>query len=621
MPKRTIFSILLLSAIMLGVIMFIPLGGQSSVDSNIAFSLPGGLHNGGDVVAVLNIPTYGQVRYTLDSTVPRMGSPVYRSPFTLPEAAEPRGDATVIRAQLFVRGEPVGNEIIATYFTGVSLDRLNMPVISLVSDPHNFYDYVYGIYVYGHVRTQWVADNPDEEVTPRSPANRNQRGRAWERDVHIELFDVDMTPLAVQAAGVRVAGTSSRTLPGRALRLFGREEHSGDLYFPLFDDLYDRQGRAMTDFASLTLRNSGNDFNNAFIRDALVNRLAAESGFNAVSAYRPVVIFRNGQYKGIRNMREHWGSPQYLEAHFGVDASSVTVLTDGIGDPRLSFGRERDFDDFKELHQWMGRVNLARDANVAYLNRFLDVDNFMRYAAIQIVSGNSDWPQNNVLIWRGLGNTPYGDGRWRFVLKDFDFALGFASQSWRDTLGHVTSRSRLFRGLLSNPTWQAAFVTEVERLLATYFHPYHIIATANEMRLHIVQEMEHFVPLHDILSFERQDNSFARLYHYAMVQPAFLAERFYEQLGVTLQLPTQSPPPLPSLGSYTFPHNSVILGGSMFDSRSQRMDGVLSVNIDGEWISIEAYAEANNLLVFVHAATDSVIFSPQIETPERPELS
>jgi hypothetical protein len=52
----------------------------------------------------------------------------------------------------------------------------------------------------------------------------------------------------------------------------------------------------------------------------------------------------------------------------------------------------------------------------------------MGYTALDLFMCNTDWPHNNIRLWRYTGEynaeLPQTDGRWRFTLRDMDFSFG-----------------------------------------------------------------------------------------------------------------------------------------------------------------------------------------------------
>ena len=81
--------------------------------------------------------------------------------------------------------------------------KYDIPVISLVTDPDNFFDHNSGIYVPGiHY------DDSDYWWS----GNYFQKGLLWERPVHIEYFDQSGYSQFTQDAGIRIHGGRTRGL-------------------------------------------------------------------------------------------------------------------------------------------------------------------------------------------------------------------------------------------------------------------------------------------------------------------------------------------------------------------------------------------------------------------------
>ena len=101
--------------------------------------------------------------------------------------------------------------------------------------------------------------------------------------------------------------------------------YASDLYdekdtfiYPIFPELLKpANGEPVTQFKCLILRNSGNDYNNAYIRDGMLQDLVSHLGFET-QAYRPAVIFINGEYWGIYNIREYYND-WYFSTHYNAD--------------------------------------------------------------------------------------------------------------------------------------------------------------------------------------------------------------------------------------------------------------------------------------------------------------
>ena len=66
----------------------------------------------------------------------------------------------------------------------------------------------------------------------------------------------------------------------------------------------------MKEFDTLFLRAAGNDWDQTHFRDGLLQTLVHDLDFDT-QAYRPAVIFLNGMYWGILNIRERF-TEEYL---------------------------------------------------------------------------------------------------------------------------------------------------------------------------------------------------------------------------------------------------------------------------------------------------------------------
>ena len=88
-------------------------------------------------------------------------------------------------------------------------------MISLITDPGNFFDYDTGIYVDG------VNFDPNN---PTWTGNCFMTGIEWERDVCIQYFTTSGELVLDQDAGVRIHGGIMRNVAQKSLRLYARKE-------------------------------------------------------------------------------------------------------------------------------------------------------------------------------------------------------------------------------------------------------------------------------------------------------------------------------------------------------------------------------------------------------------
>ncbi|RKG83960.1 hypothetical protein D7W82_23735 [Corallococcus sp. CA049B] len=419
-------------------------------------------------------PTPASSRYTAPIALLARSTPPVRwsfIPTTKPDAEEALRwvapleappQVAVVRYRQFAGAEPVGPVRTRTFVIGRG--PYSLPVLSLVTDAANFFDPVTGIYVPGLAA----------EARPEDPfaANYLQNGKEWERPVHVEWFETSGQRVFAQDAGVRIHGTGSAVMPQKSLRLYAKEDYGPKTFAgPVFP------GSPVTEFTRMIVRTSGQDQGVTKLRDCVLQGLLAETRL-ALQACRPTLVFLNGEYWGLHELRERLDE-YYLASHYGVDRKKAVILE---GSGILDVGEEGDAQPYQELVDYVATHDLTVPEHDSWVRARMDVEDFIEYQVAQLYLGNTDWPENNVKFWRLRTkklepDAPLGhDGRWRWLVYDLDFAL--AAGPAQDSLGRVLDAQSgvgawstlLLRGLLESPEFKARFV---ERFL---WHTEHTFA-------------------------------------------------------------------------------------------------------------------------------------------------
>ena len=405
------------------------------------------------------------VIYALDGSVPDQHSPRYEGPInaapdamrcarltalaTSPQWRHPRGEFTAL---MVLRARSIGSNgtlgPVATRTFDVP-DHAGLPVLSIVLPAGALFDPDTGIYVVGN-----AIFHSDPEVQDlysqdmrwwRYPGNYLLRGEENERAAHAEWFDPSGRPLWSGDIALRINGNNTRGFPQHALRM-------------LFDKATEPMP-GMGRHRSLVLRTAGNDQDKAFMRDALQHRLCASAPFE-VSRSWPVVVYINGAYWGLHEMRERIDDDELALRH-DLKAKNITVLADRA---LLYRGDDQERIRFMRMVQRASRNDLSAPGELAGLQAELDIDGFLHYMACQILLGNTDWPDHNVKYWRYTGEPhPDGikDGRWRFIMGDSDLGLGYSSDANVNLFAIVAAKdgpvAALFTGLMRDPGLRERF--------------------------------------------------------------------------------------------------------------------------------------------------------------------
>ena len=389
-----------------------------STNAQVEFVPNGGIYSKG-VSVVLSSETNSTVYYTLDGSIPRSGSQKYTTPIQINKIG-------VIRAVTYINGK-ITEINTQSYFC----DRAySLPIISVTSNPDNFWDYSRGIYVKG-----CCADS----IEPYIGANF---WKSWERTCNVEMYDKDGEVCFNQQAGMSLFGGFSRALPQKSLALIARKKYGKSKFeYKIFNE------RKHKKYKSFILRNSGGDFLRTHLRDAFMTQLMAPTGI-AIQAYEPAIVFLNGKYWGIQNIREKI-SEHYLAQNFDIDKNNVDILRQN-GVKRHGYSK-----NYKYLLSYLRKYDLSKNENVKRLSEFMDIDDFIRYNLAETYSDNRD-AGGNIRYFRERTDS----AKWRWVFYDLD--MGLANNAYtgykRNTIKKFTSASGEY---WPDPNWSTFIIRKL----------------------------------------------------------------------------------------------------------------------------------------------------------------
>jgi hypothetical protein len=447
------------------------------------------------------------IRYTLDGSTPVDTSLIYTEALQI-------DSVTIVRATSFLGrllpSEPVTGSYIVGYETP-------LPIISIVTEPRNLWDWETGIYMMG--------PNASEEW-PHMGAN------FW-RDVEIstlfEFFEPDRNGNFSINAGLKIHGGISRAYAQRNLRITARDEYGNDrLNYQFFPDI------PINSFKAIILRNSGNDWGNSNLRDGFMSRLMNGLGVDK-AAYRPAVTFINGQYWGIYNVRE-WLEENHIANHHQLDKDSIDVMEGHHFHAIIA--KAGDNQAWLELLDILEADNdMNDDAVYDSVASYVDIENFIRYMASEIYFANPDWIVHNIRWWRPKRE----GGKFKWIIYDLDQCFGY---TWRYDYNALTravdeeweEHTLLFRRLLEKNHFREMFITRTCDLMNTYYKQERSTALARVLKERIAPEM----PAHIARWFPDLDwnRYFNLIYSFARERKSYVIEQLKNEfnLGQTIEL-------------------------------------------------------------------------------------
>ncbi len=361
-----------------------------------------------------------EIRYTLDNSFPNIGSSIYNQNDKLSIAK-----TTVIKARVYKEGY-------LPSFTESELIRVNepttkLPIVSLSADSTDLWG------DYGILNSIY-----------------NSPKKATFNYYHDNTLINNNTL-------IKVHGQSSRHLPQKSIRIFS------DLisdYSRINNELFNN---SLDEYDQLVLRNSSQDWNSLFLRDAFNTVIASNLRNQIFAKYRPVILYLNSNFYGLINLRERI-EDEFLSNKFNIDDKSINFFENNGEIVRGDY------------NQYIGFINKFRlNSEMSYdeIDSTIDIENFIDYSLLYIYSINSDWPALNVKLF----NSNEGDRKFRYIVNDLDVTYGYSSDKYnfeklnsvlQDT---VNDYSIVFNGTIRNKFIKSQFLTRAADLVNSVFKP------------------------------------------------------------------------------------------------------------------------------------------------------
>lgn len=473
-------------------------------------SIPAGRYSGAQTISLHHPNPNAEIRYTTNGSEPMASSNKYTAPFNISFTA-------TVKARAFLDGFVPSKTEVATYF--IKEHAFALPVVSLSLKDEYLNSNQIGIYVDG---TNGINGNCTDKLV-----NWNQD---WDRHSYFEYFRPNGDRVLTQNIDVRIGGACSRGNPQKSLVLRPRDKYGKSTFeYDFFET------KPVSEFGGLMLRNGGNDFWGTMFRDALCQTLPIGQMDLDYMAYQPAIVYINGKYWGIQNIREKIDG-DYIESNYGIDKSDVDLIE--------TFGNaiEGSSDKYFSYLGTLSQMDLSTEEAFAYIDENIDVQEYINYLVTEIYVGNTDWPGNNVKFWRQRST----NGKFRWILWDLDF--GFAIYpDWAGTATHPTltfatatdapgwpnpPESTLhIRLVLSNPTFRDKFIKTFSAAMTTTFKPERVIEMINSFESRIKTEM----PYHNSRWQQSYDNWVHQvnlLRNYASQRNAYLKGHVSEFFGL-----------------------------------------------------------------------------------------
>lgn len=381
-----------------------------------------------------------QIRYTTNGNEPTSASTLYNG------TPIPVSSTRIIRAACFSTANKLPSRSVAnTYF--MNNMGHTVPVISVITDDANLNG------------STGIFSNTDKE---------------WEKPCYVEYFDAEKHKLFEQFSGIQVDGGAggSRTHPQHSFRLeFDNNLYGeGDVDHVLIPDRPERN-----DYKSIYLRNGSNQYLTFQFKDAMETKMMGFNNLNYYSACTPAVVYINGAYFGLYEMREKLND-EFFEKNYGATIdSSFHLLSLSYYYKSVLRALEGSVDEFTNDYNRFISLNPSATDYLQNADQILDIDQYTDYIIAQSWIAHTDWPHNNIKMVKG----DFNRHRWQFILQDLEWAL--SPNGWSDSnfnhLVYMASKGndnmylRFWTELKKNKTYRTNFINRFADLMNTSFLP------------------------------------------------------------------------------------------------------------------------------------------------------
>lgn len=360
------------------------------------------------------------IRYTLDGSEPTDSSKIYTEPIYV-------STSTVIRAKVFDVTKPlIASNAVSYIYHGRPVDK---NVVSIITD---------SLYYYGE----------EEGIM----GNRTFAALDYRRPMNFEYFPLeendDTKQLNLLCKG-RAGGNTSRlydayvNLVLYAKKRYG-EKHFKNVFWP---HLKPKVKENKSVYLRCGSKKSG------CVRDVLSLNMASflDVDYQANDA---LSVYLNGKYYGLLYMYER-SNDDYVWANYdkldNIDLISIEYT------PKVKSGTIDEFEKFMAF--WQKSPHTLEE-----WKKWMDVDSFIDYMALEMFGENRDFWQNNVRMYKSREDS---SAVWRFIATDFDQTFtNFHDEDYfewgKDSTSHKTDyTSGLWRGLLNSEEFQSLFLDRI----------------------------------------------------------------------------------------------------------------------------------------------------------------
>jgi hypothetical protein len=358
------------------------------------------------------------------------------------------GTPLQIKTSTAIRARAFRDEYIESQIMNESIfikDSTTFDVISFFTDPDNLYDKDNGLFQEKNLY--------EDIIIP----------------CHFQLWGKDKLFKYESPCGAKLHGQVSKRFSQKPLRIYAKAKFNAtEFNYPFFGD------EGLKKYERLLLRNGGTDWTKTIYRDGFASILSQQIPSLDAMGFSPAVMFLNGKFYGIQNIRERIDET-YISLKYNIPERSINLLEDW---EKLMYGSSAKF---MMMRDSIMKMDMSESNAYSFLDRNIDLNNLMDYVIFESFLANIDWPWKNLKFWQSDSL----DGKWRWILNDLDYICGvgsFTDFSMFILLNDSTQRfNDWFNRVLENETFRNNILNRNADLVNTVFLPDNTLKLADSM--------------------------------------------------------------------------------------------------------------------------------------------
>jgi len=301
-----------------------------------------------------------------------------------------------------------------------------------------------------------------------------------EKKISFEFYEADGTLGLSFVGGTKLTGMDSRLRDQKSMAIYLRKEYGlQEITYPFFENSDNNT------YSSFTLRNAGEDPYSIRIQDTVMtNALKGQMDID-MQDYRPVVVYLNGKYYGLYNLREKLNG-NYIETKYDVEKGSYNLI-------KYTTPVEGSKDEYDKLINYIKTHDTTNKEVYEYLKTQIDMQELCNYLIVESYYGNTDL--GNIRYWKSE------NGKWRWMLYDLDWSLWNTNISFSypvfntkiPAATYLSSTYTISRNLYKNKEFKDLYLKTFAYHLKNTFNPSRMNQIIDKLSNEIKNEMPYHI--------------------------------------------------------------------------------------------------------------------------------